>query len=432
MEACLHEIESSNAAVNAFITVLAVEARADADRVDRDIAAGRYRGPLHGVPISLKDLVDVEGVPTTAGSRVRDGHTADADATVVRRLREGGAILIGKTNLHEFAFGTTNEDSAYGPARNPFDPQRSPGGSSGGSAAAVATGMCAGSVGTDTGGSIRIPAAACGIVGLKPTIGEIPTDGVVPLSRTLDHVGPMARTVLDVALLWEVLAGHASGASWNAPATPLRLAIPEPHFLERLDPDVRQRFSEACDRLRAAGHGLGKTTIAHASLIATIYLHIVLVEAAAIHAATLESMPERYVPAVRIRLEMGRYVLGEDYERAMRGREELTRAVDAALEGVDALLLPTLAIPAPPLGAASIDVGGVQEPVRGITLRLTQAFNLTGHPALSIPMGLTSSGLPCGLQLVGRRAATRTLLQAALACEAQLGAEPGSVGGGTG
>jgi aspartyl-tRNA(Asn)/glutamyl-tRNA(Gln) amidotransferase subunit A len=432
LEACLREIEASNPALNAFITVMAEEARAAADRADREIAAGHYRGPLHGIPISLKDLIDVAGVPTTAASRVREGHTAAADATVVSRLRDAGAVLVGKTNLHEFAFGTTSDESAYGPARNPHDPRRSPGGSSGGSAAAVFTGMCLGSIGTDTGGSIRIPSAACGIVGLKATLGEIPCGGVVPLSRTLDHVGPMARTVLDVALMWEVMAGRGAGPAWEARIPPLRLAIPEPYFLERLDADVRLRFSEACDRLREAGHTIDRAPLAAAAFVPTVYLHIVLAEAAAIHAATLERAPERYVPAVRTRLEMGRYVLGEDYVRAMRGREEVARGVDAALTGVDALILPALAIPAPVLGASSVDVEGIQEPVRALTLRLTQAFNLSGHPALSIPMGLTPEGLPCGFQLVGRRGATRALLQAALACEGQVSPGPGSVGGGTG
>src|SRR6185503_17702214 len=194
-EQCLAVIRDRNPSLNAFITVFADSARDEARRADDEIAAGRYRGPLHGVPISLKDLIDVEGTPTTAASRVRDGHIANADAPIVTRLREAGAVLIGKNNLHEFALGTTNEDSAFGPARHPLDPARSPGGSSGGSAVSLASGMALASIGTDTGGSIRIPAAACGTVGLKPTWGELPADGVVPLSRTLDHVGPLTLTV---------------------------------------------------------------------------------------------------------------------------------------------------------------------------------------------------------------------------------------------
>ena len=192
-EQCLHRIETDNSRLNAFIRVMADEAREQAAAADRELAAGIDRGPLHGVPISIKDLLDIRGVPTTAASRVRDGHIAERDAPAVAHLRQAGAVFVGKTNLHEFAFGTTNEESAFGPARNPHDPSRSPGGSSGGSAISVATGMALATVGTDTGGSIRIPAAACGIVGLKPGLGEVSTDRVVPLSRTLDHVGPLAR-----------------------------------------------------------------------------------------------------------------------------------------------------------------------------------------------------------------------------------------------
>ncbi len=432
VEACLAEIERRRD-LNAFIAVAAGTARAEAAQADREIAAGRYRGPLHGIPVSLKDLIDVAGVPTTAASRVREGHRAVSDAPVVARLRHAGAVIIGKTNLHEFAFGTTTEDSAYGAAHNPYDVSRSPGGSSGGSAIAVATGMSVASVGTDTGGSIRIPSAACGIVGLKPTFGEIPTAGVVPLSQTLDHVGPMTRCVLDAALMYEALSGRASSAAeWKVAGAPLQFLVPEPFYLERLDAGVRERFEETCRRLADAGHAVQRGAIEHAALVPAVYLHIVMAEAAAYHAATLESMPDKYVPAVRTRLEMGRYVLGEDYVRAMRGREALRSAVDAALAGADALLLPSLAIPAPPLGANSVDVGGAKEPVRGITLRLTQTFNITGHPAISIPMGLSADGLPCGCQIVGRHGATRQLLRISLACEAQIAGGSGSVGGGTG
>ena len=206
-EGCLARITERNRTLNAFITVLVDEALEQARERDREIAAGSYRGPLHGVPISLKDIIDLRDTPTTAASRVRDGHIARGDATVVGRLRDAGAVFIGKTNLHEFALGTTNEDSAYGPVLHPFDDTRSPGGSSGGSAVSILARMAYASIGTDTGGSIRIPAAACGLVGLKATIGEIPLDGIVPLSETLDHVGPMCLSVEDTALLFDVLRG---------------------------------------------------------------------------------------------------------------------------------------------------------------------------------------------------------------------------------
>ena len=227
-EACLERIAAENGRLNAFITVLADRARADARRADAEIAGGRYRGPLHGVPISLKDLIDLAGAPTTAASRVLEGRVAAADAAVTARLRDAGAVFLGKCNLHEFAFGTTSEDSAFGPVRNPSDPTRSAGGSSGGSAAAVVTGMGFASIGTDTGGSIRIPAAVCGCVGLKPTIGELPCDGIIPLSRTLDHVGPIARSVEDAWLLYHAMAGTANPLPLPAGARSGEGAAPRP------------------------------------------------------------------------------------------------------------------------------------------------------------------------------------------------------------
>jgi aspartyl-tRNA(Asn)/glutamyl-tRNA(Gln) amidotransferase subunit A len=208
---CLQRIDELQPSLNAFIRVMADEARRDAEAADRELASGRDRGPLHGVPIAVKDIIDVKGIPTTAASRVRDGHVAAADAPVITRLRDAGAVIIGKTNLDEFAFGTTSEHSAFGAVRHPLDPSRSPGGSSGGSAVAVASGMALAALGTDTGGSIRIPAAACGIVGLKPTLGEISTAGVVPLSRTFDHVGPFTRTVGDARLVHQAMSASSGG-----------------------------------------------------------------------------------------------------------------------------------------------------------------------------------------------------------------------------
>lgn len=432
---CLRRIEADNARLNAFILVMADDARRQARALDEELAGGRDRGPLHGVPISIKDLLDIRGTATTAASRVRDGHLANRDAPAIAHLRQAGAVFVGKTNLHEFAFGTTNEDSAFGPARNPHDPSRSPGGSSGGSAASVAAGMALATLGTDTGGSIRIPAAACGIVGLKPSFGDVSTEGVVPLSHTFDHVGPLAQTVADACLVYHALLGDAAAAPpAPRPVTGLRLAVPRKYFCDLLDDDVRARFDEALDRLRGAGAHLDDIEIQHAGDIAAIYLHIVLAEAAAYHAATLDTMPERYTPPVRLRLEMGRYVLAEDYVRALAGRGVLRREADAALAQHDALVLPTLPIPAPPLGASSVHVGSRSEPVRNLMLRLTQLFNVTGHPVISLPSGDTPAGLPCAIQLVGCRAETDALLRVALACEPYIAGTPsprsGRVGGG--
>jgi len=417
-ESCLRRIDADNASLNAFILVMADEARQQAREADRELAAGRDRGPLHGVPISLKDLFDVRGTATTAASRVREGHKADRDAPVVSHLRQAGAVFVGKTNLHEFAFGTTNEDSAYGPSRNPYDPQRSPGGSSGGSAVSVAAGMALATVGTDTGGSIRIPAAACGIVGLKPSFGEISTDGVVPLSRTFDHVGPLAQTVTDAWLVYRALLGGAIGRPpAPAPISSLRIGVPRGYFCDVLDDDVRTRFEEGLEALRRAGARVDDIEIRHARDVGPMYLHISVPDAAAYHAATLETMPERYTPNVRLRLEMGRYMLGEDYARALALRELLRREVDAALAGRDALAMPTLPIPAPLIGAVTIKVGATEEPVRNLMLRLTSAFNATGHPAIAVPNGTIASGLPCSTQLIGLHGQTDSLVRVALAVE---------------
>jgi len=276
--------------------------------------------------------------------------------------------------------------------------------------------MCYASIGSDTGGSIRIPSAACGLVGLKPAFGEIPIEGVVPLSRTLDHLGPLCRSVEDAAILHQTLAGNAN----PAPIVPrklrgLRLGIPSAYFLALLDPEIAARFDEACARLTTAGVMLEDVTIPHAADAPTIYVHVALPEAAAFHAHTLDTQPEEYTPNVRLRLEMARYILGEDYVRAMHGRDVLTREVSAALHGRDGLLLPTLPVPAVPLGATTVLVGSSEEPVRAITLRQTQPFNITGHPAITMPCGRTQDGLPAGAQLVGMQ--TLDLLAVASAIE---------------
>ena len=415
---CLRAIADKNASLNAFITVLADAAREQARQADAEMDAGRYRGPLHGVPVSLKDLIDLGGTATSAASRVRQGHIAATDATIVTRLRDAGAIVIGKTNLHEFAFGTTNEDSAFGAARHPLDLSRSPGGS----AVSVLADMAYASIGTDTGGSVRIPSAACGLVGLKPTIGEIPTDGVVPLSGTLDHVGPICRSVEDAGLLYDVLRGAMPAPRRPVPASRgLRLGVLRDYFMALLDPEVAESFERACARLQETGVELHDVVVPHAGDIAPIYLHIVLSDAAAYHAKTLESRADDYTANVRLRLEMGRYILAEDYVRALRGREVLMHEVDAALTGCDGLLLPSLPIPAPTIGVGTVRIGASDEPVRNITLRLTQLFNVTGHPAISIPCGNTPEGWPVGAQLVGHRMRTDALLDTARAVEPCLG-----------
>ena len=345
---------------------------------------------------------------------------AAADAAVTARLRDAGAVFLGKCNLHEFAFGTTSEDSAFGPVRNPADATRSAGGSSGGSAAAVVTGMGFASIGTDTGGSIRIPAAVCGCVGLKPTIGELPCDGIIPLSRTLDHVGPITRSIEDAWLLFHAMAGTANPLPLPAarvPAKGLRLGLLKPYFLDVLASDVEAAFGGALERLRDAGVAISERAVRHASDTATVYLHLQLPEASAYHAPMLEAHPDLYTPPVRQRLEMGRYVLAEDYVKARDGADTLRCEVNATLEDVDALVLPTVPITAQPIGSTTLAVGGRTLPVRALMLRLTQLFNITGHPTISLPCWRPAGGLPVGLQLVGRGGETPRLLTLAAAIE---------------
>jgi aspartyl-tRNA(Asn)/glutamyl-tRNA(Gln) amidotransferase subunit A len=419
VEESLAAIAEHGARTNAFILVDEDGARAAARAVDDERRRGIDRGPLHGMPISIKDLIDIAGQPTTAASKVRAGHVAQQDAPVVKRLRQAGAVLIGKTNLHEFALGTTSEESAFGAVHNPRDVSRSAGGSSGGSAAAVALGMGLASVGSDTGGSIRIPAAACGVVGLKPSLGEVPTDGVVPLCVTFDHVGPITRSVQDAASLWAVLAGREFRRIESPSPSAVTLGALGGYFMALLEGDVRFAFESAMARLRASGIRVEPRTVEGTEAIIDSYINISLAEAAHWHAATLDARAADYQPPVRERLERGRTISAVSYLRARDVREVLTRAVDSALERCSALVLPTLPIVAPVLGAAEVTMDSGQTLlVRAAMLRLTQLFNMTGHPAISLPIPTT--GLPVGLQLVGRRDQTEELLAVAMTCERAL------------
>jgi aspartyl-tRNA(Asn)/glutamyl-tRNA(Gln) amidotransferase subunit A len=419
VETSLAAIDRHQASTNAFITVDVKGARNAARRADQERRGGQDRGPLHGVPISLKDLIDVKGIVTTAGSHVLDDRVAPVDSTVAARLRAAGAIVIGRTNLHEFAFGTTSEDSAFGAVHHPRDAARSAGGSSGGSAAAVATGMGLASVGTDTGGSVRIPSACCGLVGLKPSPGDIPTDGVIPLSWSLDSVGPITRTVEDAALLFSVLSARSPVALVQTSPSGLRFRRLSGYFSSPLQPEVRQPFDRATTRLAEAGATLVDGEVADTARIATVYVNIVLPEAAAWHASTIDLWPDRYTPPVLARLQSGRAILAVDYIQALEARTTLRAAVDAALEGCDALILPTLPIVAPTLGEADVVVDpetGARLPIRTAMLKHTQLFNLTGHPAITLPLS-TGNGWPVGLQIVGRLGETDRLLEIAAACE---------------
>ncbi len=419
VEASLAAIEAHGARTNAFIRVDAEGARAAARVVDEERKRGVDRGPLHGMPISIKDLIDIAGQPTTAASRVREKHIATTDAPLITRLRNAGAILIGKTNLHEFALGPTSEESAYGPVLNPRDTTRVAGGSSGGSAAAVATGMGEASIGSDTGGSIRIPAAACGVVGLKPSIGEVPLEGVVPLSFTLDNAGPITRTVADAAAIWAVLANRPPFELLAPISDIVTLGALGGYFTDLLSDDVRAAHDSALGRLRRRGVAIMHRDIARANDIVPAYVDISLAEAAAWHRSTLVSHASEYQPIVRNRLEQGGTITAASYLAAREMQHVLRAEVDAALEHCSALVLPTLPIVAPPLGLAEVKFGDGQSlGTRATLLRLTQLFNLTGHPAISLP--LPGTALPVGLQLVGRVGKTDEVLRVAAMVEYEL------------
>ena len=424
VERCLDTIARRDGELNAFITVAADGAKAAAGRADAEIAAGHDRGPLHGIPISVKDIIDLRGFPTTAASRVPAGRQATGDAPTLARLRDAGAIFLGKCNLHEFAFGTTGEVSAFGPTRHPRVRGHMPGGSSSGSAVSVAAGMAIASIGTDTGGSIRIPAAACGVVELKPTFGEMSCEGVFPLARSLDHVGTIGLTATDVGLVFQAMqAGSLAprpDPRRGGGSGPVRLGVPRRYFLDLVDPAVTASFGCAVERLKVAGCLIDDVDIPHADQTATTYLRTVMKEGYDVHADMLATRGADYTPSVRERLERGCSVSDQEYHEAQRTRAMLQREVDAALEGRDALLLPTLPMPAPPSGADVVTLGDVNLDVRAASLRLTQLFDLSGHPAITIPSAPTDEGLPCGVQLVGWRGHTLALVDLGSAQEVRI------------
>ncbi len=361
-------------------------------------ASERVEGPLAGIPFTVKDIVDVRGLPTTSGSLFpRD---AEADAPAWARLATAGAILIGKTNLHEWAFGLTGENPHFGTIRNPADRQRSAGGSSSGSAAALAAGIGYGSIGTDTGGSIRIPGALTGTAGLKPSYGRVSAEGVTPLSWSLDHVGPMARTAADLDLIWSVLAGVPERAATRSPRPldGIRLGVPETFFFENLVPEAKAATEAAIRALEGLGAAPESVAIPEIALAAPARNLIAFAEAAAFHRERMRQRPGDFGADVRRNLEAGGRIAADDLMAALSARRLVTDAVSRTLRDVDALVVPTAPTGAPRIGAAELDNG---EPVRPGLMRLVGPFNLTGHPVAQVPAGRDAAGLPLGVQIVG-------------------------------
>lgn len=428
----LDRIEANEKAINAYIACYPEEALRQARKVEDAVAQGRPAGPLHGIPVAVKDLFFMAGLPMTGGSRVLADFVPHEDATVIRRLKEAGAILVGKLNLHELAYGVTNDNPHFGPVRNPWNLTRIAGGSSGGAAAAVAASLCLGSLGTDTGGSIRIPAACCGVVGLKPTYGRVSRDGVLPLAWSLDHVGPITMTVEDAALMLQVVAGH-DARDLTASALPvpeysrmlggdlkgIRLGLVSPIFTDPadVDPAVVAAADAALEVMKCMGAKVVEVTVPllrHAR--AAQYLTLAA-EASANHSRLLRTRGRELGGDVRRRLELGEFITATQYVRAQQARRRLIQEFSVVFEQTDVLVTPTLPIVAPPLGDQVGAVHRVRKGVQPTLTRFTSPFNLTGLPAISIPCGLDRDGLPIGLQMVGRPFEEAMLLRAAFAYE---------------
>lgn len=428
-EAVLDRIAATDAKVKAYITVMRDEARGAARAAEQSIMAGHYLGPLHGIPIGVKDLYYTRGVKTTAGSKILAGFVPEYDAAVVDRLKRAGAIIVGKLNTHEFAMNTWTP-----PTRNPWDLDRIPGGSSGGSGAAVAASECIAATGTDSGGSIRIPAALCGVVGLKPTFGRVSRHGIVPLSWTLDHAGPMTKTVEDTAIMLRAMAGYDArdSATVNAPVPNyaraltgdvkgLRIGLPREYFFDNLDPEVEQAVLHAVKAMEGLGASVHEVSFPHLAHIPIVHACIILTEAATYHEKWLRTRADDYAPDVRFSLEWGKLFTGIDYVQCQRVRELIRQDFAAVLQRVDVIAAPTVPAPASKVGEDPITIKGRKEGLVGATIRLNRPSNHTGLPAITVPCGFTGNNLPIGFQLIGRAFDEATLLRAAHAYETSAG-----------
>ncbi|MGY1701343.1 amidase [Geodermatophilus sp. SYSU D00766] len=411
VQSALDRIEQVEDRLGAFVVVTAEQALEAARRAEQEIAGGGYRGPLHGIPVGIKDLYDAVGLPTTSSSAVRADHQPTEDSACVARLRDAGAVVVGKTHTHEFAYGVLTPTT-----RNPWDTGCVPGGSSGGSGAAVAAGECLLGMGTDTGGSIRIPASVCGTVGLKPTFGRVSRAGITSLCWSLDHAGPLTRTVRDAALALQAVAGFDARdpgsvqepvpdytRDLDAGVGGLTLGVPTTYFFDDVDPEVEAAVREAIAVLEAQGARLREVEIPYAGQMMAVEFGIVIPEASAYHQEMLRESGERYTTDVRVLLEAGETVLATQYIKALRVRTLVQQEFRRTFEGLDALVCPTLPTAAAQVGQEGFTFpSGARKSVIDAWVGHSAPGNVTGLPALSVPCGFTSAGLPIGLQVIGR------------------------------
>ena len=429
VRACLDRIHALDDRFHAFITVMEESALAQAKAAEQAVASGEYKGPLHGIPIGLKDLYYTQDVATTAGSRILADFVPQEDATSVAKFKAAGGIILGKLNLHQFAYGPTGVNPLYDALPNPWGTERIPGGSSSGSGVALMAGMVPAATGSDTGGSIRIPASICGVVGIKPTYGRVSLYGIIPLSGSLDHPGPMARSVEDCAILLEAMAGYdpkdASSSDLPVPSyreglkTPirgLRAGLPK-EFFTTLQPGVRAAVEKAVTALQDLGISMREVDTPTQDDAWTISTGILGPEATAYHRKWIEERPEDYDPQVLNRLRSSMSVSEEDYAKAQQEKVRFTQQYREVMQGLDVLVAPTEPITATKIGEDTVVINGEEKPTLNQLVLLTRAFNITGMPAISVPCGFDEQGLPVGLQIAGKPFDEATVLRVAYAYE---------------
>jgi aspartyl-tRNA(Asn)/glutamyl-tRNA(Gln) amidotransferase subunit A len=430
VEAHLARVEALEPMLNSFITLRLDQAMEDAQKVEEEIKAGRYRGPLHGIPCGLKDLFYVKGIRNTSGCKVFEGFTPDFDSAIAAKVKAAGAIILGKLNLHQLAYGPTGENPDYGPMHNPWNPERITGGSSGGSGAATASGECAFSLGTDTGGSIRIPSALCGLAGLKPTYGRLSRYGITVLSWSQDHAGPMARNVEDCALVMNAVAGYdpKDSSSANIPVPDftqalmgdirdLRVGVPKEVFEDPIDSEVEDSVRKAIECLSKLGAAIREVSWPMYQLSKPLASTVQMAEATAYHRQLIKEHHNQIDFQVRLRLDAGFFVSAVDYLQAQRARQLFYQGSCDLFKEVDLLAGPTVPVAAFKIGTRELKVGTTHMGVISALTQCTRPFNLNGFPAITVPCGFSKEGLPMGLQLAGKPFDEKTVLRAAHAYE---------------